>query len=457
VRFKDVSLGGNYTLMFFIDSDGKVIESNESNNVFERSFRGALYALDKYIVSDDRVDVGTLQSVKMHFTYYNNASSYAGKPVIINDTLYITDSNGWVNLTVSLSHVGRLTWVVTDENGIQLAKPSIIWDRVKIILKPLDTRIDVNSSVSIRWEAYYEYNGSDAKPYIDITLNDTLFKDMVGAWWITVESINDTRYGLTLFEANKVKIIWDKLIIIDGGASSNRLDVGSKVSIWFKIIYAYDGKVFNNGSIYINTFRAKYDPINKWWYINYTMPYTGAIEFGLKRIVDYRYGLTLIEDRVGGILVVWDKILITNMVTDHNLYEVGEEAIIWIDAVYAYDENPFTGDDGIIFINGFPAMWSEEDGRWMFGVSSSIPANILYKVTEVLDNRYGLTRFDGYRRRYVKWVYLKFLYILPIFGDVVNLLDKLVPGYGGVIFLIILLCIVLLPIGRVFLFSKRGR
>jgi hypothetical protein len=74
------------------------------------------------------------------------------------------------------------------------------------------------------------------------SLNDALVKTSVCKCNYRVSRMVDELYGLTAFDSNEVPVIFDKVIVVEGGISGEFADVGKPVITWFKAVYSYDGK-----------------------------------------------------------------------------------------------------------------------------------------------------------------------------------------------------------------------
>ena len=63
--------------------------------------------IDMAFVSDERVDVGSVQTVGFHLSWMNDGSDVAGATVNVNDVEYVTNQTGWIILDVSYNAVGK--------------------------------------------------------------------------------------------------------------------------------------------------------------------------------------------------------------------------------------------------------------------------------------------------------------------------------------------------------------
>jgi len=67
---------------------------------------------------------------------------------------------------------------------------------------------------------------------------------------------------------------------------------------------------------------------------------------------------------------------------------------VWFKAEYEYDGIEFTSQDGVLYVNNLPLSWSSHDGQWKYSTTLDEPGSIVFEVTGVEDNRYGLTVID---------------------------------------------------------------
>jgi len=197
-------------------------------------------------VADSRIDVGSAMSWSFTAVYeYDGADATPYVTVSLNDTTTKTSVGKWA-FTVSSITESQYGLTEFTSNIIEC-----IWDRVQITLSVSDTRIDVGSTMLWSFTATYEYDGSDAAPYVAVTLNDTTTKTSVGKWAFTVSSITDTQYGLTVFESNTIECVWDRVNITAFSAVDNTIKVGEEAQFIIEGVYEYDNAVWS-GSYSLN-------------------------------------------------------------------------------------------------------------------------------------------------------------------------------------------------------------
>ena len=263
--------------------------------------------IEQFFVSDNRCDVGSMQTVGCHAVCTKNGSSVTGGTIWVNDTGHSINNTGWCTFDVTSSNVEKNTWAVTDVscNGAQYYEvtapnPYIIFDKVNIILTVNDSRIDAGSEAPINWTGVYAYDGATFLG--SIVLNDSVTKNQVGRYGFTVASISDPTYDITAFDSNEVYCIWDRIKISDGGVTHSSTNITQEETVWFRIEYEYDGISFS-GEVYINDTLVTYLALYDRWEYNYTLFSPGTATFTASQIVDDLYELTSVNDAVGPLSV----------------------------------------------------------------------------------------------------------------------------------------------------------
>jgi hypothetical protein len=141
----------------------------------------------------------------------------------------------------------------------------VIWDKVTFTLSAAKSRVSVGSVAQISATAVYAFDNSPFKG--SYSLNDTLVKTSICKCGYKVSRIVDELYGLTAFDTNEVSIIFDKVVVVEGGVGEEFAEVGKPVIVWFKAVYAYDGKTFDNaeGTVYVDGELATWSEGNERW------------------------------------------------------------------------------------------------------------------------------------------------------------------------------------------------
>ena len=298
----------------------------------------------------ERYDVGKEAELAIDAYYAYDGTPYNGE-IIFNMSL-IQYEPGLYYVTVA--RIGNDSYGITVFEANTVA---IIFDRVVITLYVGDERIDVGSKANITWKAYYEYDG---KPFQgDIILNNPLSIDEVGNYSYTVKAIEDRLYGLTMFKSNTVYIVFD-MVVIELEALDNRINIGEEARIRYTGYYAYDGMPFN-GEIFLND-TLKKDMVGRYFYT-------------VESIKDPLYGLTAFKSNI--VSVIYDKVIV-ELSVDRIRVDIGSTVNISINAYYAYDGQPYTGE---VVLNG--------------SLTYNRPGEVAYTVKRVGNDLYGITIFES--------------------------------------------------------------
>ena len=309
---------------------------------------------DKVIINiyplRERYDVGSEAVLGIEAYYAYDGSPYDGI-IVLNDTLVKYEPGFY---TYSVAYIGNDTY------GITLFEPNpvtIAFDRVRIELDIEDNRINVGDAANISITAYYELDG---KPFPgEVFLNDTLSKDHVGRYIYSVKSIIDPIYNLTSFYSNTVSVIFD-MVNITLTVEDSRIDVGSTASISIAAVYAYDGSPYDGEIVLNNTL---------------TQSEVGIYHYSVERVGNDTHGITVFKSNV--VSIVFDKVII-ELKPAATRVEAGKKATISINAYYAYDHTPLSGE---VRLNGSLTQYS-------VGLYT-------YVARLVRDNGYGLTVYES--------------------------------------------------------------
>ena len=235
--------------------------------------------IDQYFVTDERADIGSLQSVKFHTAWMSNGSDLAEAKVTVNGTEYTTNQTGWITFETTFDKVGRLIWKVTDikyENLNLFANPSgfpsIIWDRIKINEQKTFEQIIQSGSQQIIWlTAEYEY---DSTPFDDskgkIFLNykpmtwstenqrweQTITSNQTGLEQYKATSVNDHQgFKLkTINQAAKINITWDQIEITNTKIETTQ---PGKTKIKFDVNFEYTKNPITNSEVILNGLKCE--------------------------------------------------------------------------------------------------------------------------------------------------------------------------------------------------------
>ncbi|MBN1683212.1 hypothetical protein JW865_06645, partial [Candidatus Bathyarchaeota archaeon] len=250
----------------------------------------------------------------------------------------------------------------------------------------LDSRCNIGKDVSVALHLSWN-NGTNisyGKVFVD---NETVTVDSFG--WANC-TIRDVKLGnnilnITGVDINGIKkflqlvdspsIIGDRInlsIVIE----KNRINVDDQPKIVWTGKYEYDDTTFV-GEVIFEEFST-----------------SSVQEFtiSVKNIVDEKYNLTSYLSNDFSVIVDRLKVLETGVSATKN--KLGEPLTFWCKVVYDYDEIVFDGSKGIVYANGEPMNWSDQNLVWEKSYVLNEPGSLSIKVTGIEDNLYNLTRIN---------------------------------------------------------------
>jgi hypothetical protein len=159
--------------------------------------------IDQSFVSDERADVGSIQTVSFHAKWNNNGSDVIQGSIYVNGTEYVTNNTGWINFTVTSSQIGKQEWTITTVNcgGVTAyiqttPNPTIIWDRIQIINgRAAKESIILGETVTIWFKATYEYDNTAFT-----STNGTLYLNATAMTWPPTNTRWEYTYTATAIE-----------------------------------------------------------------------------------------------------------------------------------------------------------------------------------------------------------------------------------------------------------------
>ena len=290
-----------------------------------------------------RVDVGSYVSIEFKARYAYDKTPFKGR-LTLNNGVNLTYADGY-KLMWSESEVKALEFYVRsvyDElyglTALKSKSIQIIWDKVIITLSAERERINVGEPAKISWVAKYAY---DEKPFRgEVILSDRYpVMEKVGSKTIQVVAIDDGLYGLTTFEANQLKISWDR-VIVKLSTPYPRVEIGTEAQIDIYAFYELDGERFD-GNVRLDS-----PP---------TSNTVGKKIIGVASISGSKYGITAFTSNT--IEITFDKIL----------YKIIDEqpvpgtVMFRIKVWYASDGEPV---DAVLTIGNVTV--SGRDGEYMY-------------------------------------------------------------------------------------------
>jgi len=210
--------------------------------------------------------------------------------------------------------------------------------------------------------------------------------DLIGDSSYVIDEYNIDNYPLMIpFEdylRNMIEIEIDKVYYPD------RVDLGSLQKISYHVKWIDNNSDVTSGNIIINS-------------ISYPINDTGFARLDVlsNEVDQIQYSITGVN--ISGITeyyqscenasIIWDTIEINDY--GYEPYETTEDDSIrvWVKTRYEYDGQEFTGNCGTLFINGSAGIWSDENRRWEYSISNLLADTYIFRVSEIIDTKYGLT------------------------------------------------------------------
>jgi outer membrane protein assembly factor BamB len=173
-----------------------------------------------------------------------------------------------------------------------------------------DRHCDVESVQTIYFQAIWTQNGSaieggtifiNGTAYVTnssgwISFNKAFSNVTAMSWVVTAVNCNGVSRYFQM--APIASVIWDRVIIFEGGVTPQAVDVGNWVTVWFKVAYEYDNENFY-GSLFVNGSEAQYSDTNKRWEFSYKATTLGTITFEVTSAHDKRYELKTVNNVAG--------------------------------------------------------------------------------------------------------------------------------------------------------------
>jgi len=282
-------------------TDGVVdsIPAPYGNRLYISPVDGYLYCfeettliLDDVVTSSTRCEVGSTQKISVHFTWEYNREDAASQKIAYNQKMYVTDSEGWINIEYTKNEVGAYTCSFENLSSkydidIEVDSPTIHFDKV-IIDIPSSQHVGIGEGFS--WSGVY---ASDNSPFTgSLILNNTalplFYTEKVK---VSVLGIIDPIYGISSFEAaDSFELIYDT-ISFNLTIQAARIDVGSVPNLAVNGIYMYDETRFQ-GQVEAT------EPLEHY----------GKSEITIIDVVDSKYGLNVFECNT--VECIWDTIQI---------------------------------------------------------------------------------------------------------------------------------------------------
>jgi hypothetical protein len=247
---------------------------------------------------NQRVDVGSENDVRFTGWYESNHESFQGS-ITLNDTLrsQTVGKRGFKVVKINDNKYGLSTF---DSNEFQ-----VVFDEVEVNVSIPSSRIDVGKEPVVTISSKYEY---DSAPFNgQVQLSKPASTSDVGTFTYKVLGVTDPLYSLSAFKSGEATCIWDRVKIVEGGASSSSVSVNQPVTVWYKAVYEFDNETFDGskGSLSVNGEPLTWSSANQRWEKVFTVSEARKQTYTLTGMTDTKYGLTVMNDVTKPTSVEW--------------------------------------------------------------------------------------------------------------------------------------------------------
>jgi hypothetical protein len=178
--------------------------------------------------------------------------------------------------------------------------------------------------------------------------------------------------------------------IDNSSVSDSRTDVGDSETVAFHAKWS-NGTAITAGVLSINGTQLSINSTG-WATLTASYPTVTAATWAVTTV--NVSGVTVFAVTASTPSIIWDQIkLVDGAASPATLY-VGENATVWLKAVYHYDNKPFNATVGSLWINGQPMEYSTTNSRWEAKIVADTPGALTLQASSVSDSQYGLTELN---------------------------------------------------------------
>jgi hypothetical protein len=105
-------------------------------------------------------------------------------------------------------------------------------------------------------------------------------------------------------------------------------------------------------------------------------------------------GVTAYSQIVQNPSIIWDRIKIGDGGISKGSVMLGEKVTVWFKALYEYDNDTFDGANGVLYLNGFPMLWSTTNNQWQYDYTATTFGTKTFIISGVSDSSYNLTAIN---------------------------------------------------------------
>ena len=311
------------------------------NGVTEFTTDTADVIFDKVIVEveveDTRIGVGEKAEIRYAARYCYDDSDFSGD---ISFTASTKEFVGKDEVTV---------WRIVDRqwflDTFEANSVDVIWDRVKVDIEAMDTRVDVGEEVTVGYSACYEYDGTPLAEG-EVTLNaESIRREDVGNYTFTVAEAHGGLYDIGAVDADELTVVWDRVEFTPVEPITRILEA-RPLEPAMRGVYVYDG----------TPFRGSYE-------LGYT-EHSGFKTYRVEAMEDELYGLSCFTSEEGSIL--YDTVSMRESVTQVM------PGTLKVTYTLTYDSDNAPVTDAVVAVNGETCAY-QGGGVYTTTLSSFLP------------------------------------------------------------------------------------
>jgi len=335
------------------------IVSGISETPFQQLVPDSSTVFDKVIIElitpEVRIGVDTVAPIRVDAYYASDEAPFLGE-LIFNYPNFTSTELGPRNYFVEDIDDTQYGLTQFETDAVE-----IISDRVNVTFWVEEDRIDTGSEAEFEWTAFHELDGAVFQGWIEF--NHLLEQEEPGVYTYAVESIFDTKYGVSTFVSNTEQVVFDE-VVVTLEARKERIDVGEEADISWSAHYWYNSEPFY-GEVTLNR-----DSV--------TSHKVGAKDYFVQGVEDPYYGLTSFD--TNEVEVKWDAIYVELQAVDYRI-DLGQEAEVTWKGTYQSDGFDVTG---FLDVDLTPAI-----------LRKNSVGELLLEVAHVTDNLNGISSFSS--------------------------------------------------------------
>jgi len=335
------------------------IVSGGSETPFQQLVPDSSTVFDKIIIElitpEVRIGVDTVAPIRVDAYYASDEAPFLGE-LIFNYPNFTSTELGPRNYFVEDIDDTQYGLTQFETDAVE-----IISDRVNVTFWVEEDRIDTGSEAEFEWTAFHELDGAVFQGWIEF--NHLLEQEEPGVYTYAVESIFDTKYGVSTFVSNTEQVVFDE-VVVTLEARKERIDVGEEADISWSAHYWYNSEPFY-GEVTLNR-----DSV--------TSHKVGAKDYFVQGVEDPYYGLTSFD--TNEVEVKWDAIYVELQAVDYRI-DLGQEAEVTWKGTYQSDGFDVTG---FLDVDLTPAI-----------LRKNSVGELLLEVAHVTDNLNGISSFSS--------------------------------------------------------------